>query len=98
MSWGKGEQAQQQAVDAMARETFEIADRIKPILAGREPAVQAAVLAELMAFWLLGYRRVRSGSGDLNTFRRERLDHWTKHVWGMVIGLDQLRHPDEDEP
>jgi len=37
-------------------ETFvDIVDRIKPILAGNDPGVQGAVLAELLSLWLAGH-------------------------------------------
>jgi len=38
-----------------AKEIVELAERIKPILAGREPALQSAVLAELTSLWLAGH-------------------------------------------
>jgi len=34
---------------------FELVDRIRPILAGNHPAVQGAVLADLLALWLAGH-------------------------------------------
>jgi hypothetical protein len=34
---------------------FELVDRIRPILAGNHPAVQGAVLADLLAMWLAGH-------------------------------------------
>lgn len=34
----------------------EMVHRIKPLLAGQPPAVQGAVLAELLAIWLGGHR------------------------------------------
>jgi hypothetical protein len=34
---------------------FELIDRIRPILAGNHPAVQGAVLADLLAMWLAGH-------------------------------------------
>ena len=34
----------------------EIVDRIRPILGGHHPAVQGAVLADLLAIWLAGHQ------------------------------------------
>ncbi len=33
----------------------ELAERIKPLLAGRSPEIQSAVLAELLSLWLAGH-------------------------------------------
>jgi hypothetical protein len=41
--------------DADADETLELLSRIGPILAGRPPQVQGAVLADLFATWLAGH-------------------------------------------
>jgi hypothetical protein len=37
------------------KRVFELADAIKPILAGEHPAVQGATLADLTAIWLAGH-------------------------------------------
>lgn len=34
-----------------------IVEEIKPVLAGHNPAIQGAALAELLAIWVLGHRR-----------------------------------------
>ena len=34
----------------------EIVERIRPILAGHHPAVQGAVVADLLAIWLAGHQ------------------------------------------
>jgi hypothetical protein len=33
-----------------------VAERIKPLLAGHDPAVQGAVLADLVGLWLAGFQ------------------------------------------
>ena len=38
-----------------AKQVLGIVEQIKPLLAGREPSVQGAVLAELLALWLAGH-------------------------------------------
>lgn len=37
-------------------EVTELVERIRPLLAGRLPQVQGAVLAELLATWVKGHR------------------------------------------
>jgi len=37
------------------QEVTEIVDRIRPLLAGRDPRVQGAVCADLTAIWLAGH-------------------------------------------
>lgn len=38
-----------------AEEAVALAKRIAPLLAGKDPAVQSAVLADLTATWLVGF-------------------------------------------
>lgn len=40
---------------SFARHVLEIAERVKPELAGKHPAIQGAVLADLLATWLAGH-------------------------------------------
>lgn len=40
---------------AQARQAFDVAERIKPMLAGLGPDVQGATLVELTATWLGGH-------------------------------------------
>jgi hypothetical protein len=39
-------------------EVMMLVDRIKPLLAGRGPEIQGAVLADLLATWLAGHIKV----------------------------------------
>jgi hypothetical protein len=39
-------------------EVVSLSNKIRPFLAGREPAVQSAVIADLLAIWLAGFRAV----------------------------------------
>lgn len=41
--------------EAFALEAFALASRVKPLLAGKHPAVQGAALAELLSLWLAGH-------------------------------------------
>ena len=36
-------------------EVHELVDQIRPILAGRDPAIQSMVLADLLSTWLAGH-------------------------------------------
>jgi hypothetical protein len=38
-----------------SEEVLELAARIKPLLAGKDPLTQSAVLAELLSIWLAGH-------------------------------------------
>lgn len=44
------------STDDKAIAAAKLAARIAPLLAGREPEVQGAVLADLLAIWLSGHR------------------------------------------
>lgn len=46
-----------------SEEILELAERIKPILAGKDPHIQEAVLAELLSIWLAGH--VVAGNEEL---------------------------------
>ena len=57
----------------MNSQTLEIAaivDRIKPLLAGKSPEVQGAVLADCLAIWLAGHHV----AGDEDATRTLRAD------------------------
>jgi hypothetical protein len=43
------------AVTVNVRTVSRLIDQIKPLLAGHDPAVQGAVLADLLAIWLSGH-------------------------------------------
>lgn len=44
-------------MDEAARESMRLAKQIYPLLAGRPPEVQGAVLADLLSMWLAGHYR-----------------------------------------
>lgn len=54
------------------REVVELAEQIKPLLAGRKAWVQAAVLAELLSIWLAGHH-VAGNSEETRKIRRQLL-------------------------
>jgi hypothetical protein len=41
--------------EGLAQQVIGLANQIKPLLAGRPPEVQGAVLAELLATWVAGH-------------------------------------------
>jgi hypothetical protein len=68
-----------------------LVERIKPLLAGHEPEVQGAVLADLLGLWLAGHQ----APGDVEATRilRAQLlaEHWLAvraltSVNAMIIG------------
>jgi hypothetical protein len=65
------QQRRQQQMD----ETFDLVFRINPLLAGREPSVQGAVLADLVARWL-------AGQDESN--REAQLERWLVMARGRV--------------
>lgn len=52
--------------DEFARECFDIVARLKPLIAGHGPAMQGAVLADLISLWVAGHEPAsREGMMDL---------------------------------
>lgn len=43
-------------MNEVSDEVIELEERIAPLLAGRKPEVQSAVLADLLAKWVLGFQ------------------------------------------
>lgn len=71
-------------IDAMASESLELADKIAPLLAGREPWVQGGALVDLVSRWLLGHHADTPASSKL--LRAELLK---SHVEAVVALLEQ---------
>src|SRR5262245_5033471 len=61
--------------EEIATRALELAERIKPLMAGQGSDVQGAVLLELVSLWLTGLHP------DL---REERLAHWIESLPQMV--------------
>lgn len=59
--------------DDETRAATALADSIKPMLAGKGPAVQSVVLADLTALWLAGHRWVGVPSATQEAFREQLL-------------------------
>lgn len=56
-----------------SRLVLEIADRIRPLLAGNDPEVQGAILAELTTSWILGHHPAIRG--DMLTVHYKAVIH-----------------------
>lgn len=64
--------------------TFDhLVDRIRPILAGHDPAIQSAVLADLLSMWLAGHFLADSGD-DQAKFREELLANHMQLVRDLI--------------
>jgi hypothetical protein len=59
-------------------EAYDLVNRIGPLLSGRDPAVQGAVLADLVARWLAGR------AGHDTTIREQTLERWLRMVRDLV--------------
>lgn len=57
----------------MAAEARQIVERVRPLLAGRPPQVQGAVLADLLAMWLAGHI-FRGNPGETDALREKLLE------------------------
>lgn len=57
----------------MATEVSQIVERVRPLLAGRPPQVQGAVLADLLAKWLAGHI-FRGNPGETDALREKLLE------------------------
>lgn len=68
-----------------SEEILELAERIKPILAGKEAHIQGAVLAELLSIWLAGH--VVAGNKEQTIALRSEL--LAMH-FGLVLELTEV--------
>jgi hypothetical protein len=66
------------------KETLEIVERIKPLLAGHEPVVQSAVLAELLSIWLAGHW-IAKQCEQTSLMRRALLSAHCSLVWELTL-------------
>jgi hypothetical protein len=58
---------------SLVREVAPIPDQIKPIVAGKDDALQGAVLADLLAIWIAGHRVL--AESDITPERAARETH-----------------------
>lgn len=66
-----------------------VVQKIRPLMAGRHPAVQGAVLADLLAFWLAAHFMDGDAKGTA-LLREELLTHHCGAVWELVRVNAQL--------
>ena len=76
----------------LAEEVLAVTERIAPLLAGRAPEVQGAVLADLLATWLAGHQG--EGAADL----REELIRLHIEAVRELIPVNEalMAEPEED--
>jgi hypothetical protein len=77
-------------LDAAAVEAATVARAIQPLLAGRSPEVQSAVLADLVAMWLAGHLFL--DGADATALREEFLAMFVDAVRKLIpINEDIIR-------
>jgi hypothetical protein len=69
------EEAEQQAQES-ADEAVRLLKQIRPLLAGKGPAIQSAVIADLLATWLLGFEV----PGNETATAEVRSSHLSRHI------------------
>jgi hypothetical protein len=70
-------------MSALGTETLAIVEQIKPLLAGREPVLQSAVLAELLSLLLAGHW-IPGEPAQTATMRRTILETHCTLVWELT--------------
>lgn len=74
---------------AEATRALQLAESIKPLLAGIGPGLQGAALAELVATWIAGYR-VEGNDRATAALREAMLLSWLDALRRLVaIGVDE---------
>lgn len=81
-----------QSGEEKVHEIMATVDRIRPILAGRDPGVQSGIIAELMAGYLSGWR-----CENVRRLRQELFDHFEVLVWQLVAVSDEHAAGEHDE-
>ncbi len=76
-------------LDAQADLVLVLVDKIRPILAGKIPEVQGAVLADLLAMWLAGHHQ--GGPEVLRTLLNAHVEHVKRLVPPCVEALTHRR-------
>ena len=70
---------------AAEEEVWEIMEKVGPVLKGRSPGIQGAVLARLLAMWLWGHWVGRSRE-ETRALRERMLREHLERVWELVGG------------
>lgn len=85
--------------EEQAEEILATAQAIHPLLAGRSPATQLAVIADLLAVWLCGHRNSDGSVIDLAD-QKALFGHFESLLWALV-GIEQKKLDyikEQDEP
>jgi hypothetical protein len=72
------------ADEQQAAEVLALVREIRPLLAGKDPSVQGAVLADLLAMWLAGHVHL----GDPEATKRARELMLEMHIVGVKALID----------
>jgi len=64
---------------------FETIERIKPLLAGKPPPIQGAVLAELLALWISHHYMVDADGQEQQQMWEDLLQMHVEHVRMLII-------------
>jgi hypothetical protein len=67
---------------ALTREIARAVERIRPVLAGRPPEMQGAILADLLAMWLAGH--VAADKDATDVLRNQILFHHVAVVQQLI--------------
>ena len=77
---------------AQADEAIGLIDKIKPLLAKRDPAVTSAVLADLFSMFLAGHQDLRGEGAFIDDIREKIIERWIRLVRDLVpINAAQIR-------
>jgi len=74
--------------DSMARRSQAIVERIRPILAGKDPAIVSAALGDLLAMWLAGH--FASGPKATAALREQLLREHIQLVRDLIGPNEQM--------
>jgi MoxR-like ATPase len=71
--------------EEQAEEVVELVEQIRPLLAGRSPEVQSAVLADLLALWLAGHQALdAAGATAIDKVRAQLLQNHMELVLSLI--------------
>lgn len=81
------EEDKQATIDTHA--ALELAERIKPMLAGQGPEVQGAALAELVSIWITGFNEETLEQTAIT--RAMITAHWIDTVLKLTVAMDAFQ-------
>lgn len=78
--------------EAQSYEAMELIDKIKPLLAKRDPAVTSAVLADLFSMFLAGHQDIRGEGKFIDDIRDKIIERWIRLVRDLIpVNAAQIR-------